>query len=82
LEGQGSQVAIVLVDQRLDETAMIGDYEVCAALFAPDSNPNLLSNCFWTGGGTFAVKPMHPLVAWGRRMVGARTGGSFSLGRG
>jgi hypothetical protein len=28
------------------------DYEVCAALFERESNPNLLSNCYWS-----AIKP-------------------------
>jgi hypothetical protein len=32
-----------------------GDYEICAALFERDSNPNLLSNCYWSASCTIAV---------------------------
>lgn len=33
-----------------------GEYEFCAALFEVESNPNLLSNCFWSQSRTVTVQ--------------------------
>jgi radical SAM protein with 4Fe4S-binding SPASM domain len=32
-----------------------GAYDICAALFAQDSNPNLRSNCYWSQVASFLV---------------------------
>ena len=76
LGGRGGTIKVIVLDRRLEETTPLGDYEVCAALFDPDSNPNLLSNCFWAASETFTVEPAHPIVAWGRRMLATCHGGN------
>lgn len=44
-----------VLKQHLD-SATIGDYHICAALFERDSNPNLLSNCYWSASKTVKLK--------------------------
>jgi len=40
-------------EQRLATLQTIGDYQICAALFENNSNPNLVSNCYWSMSKTF-----------------------------
>lgn len=44
-----------VLKQRLDST-IAGDYHICAALFERNSNPNLLSNCYWSANKTVELK--------------------------
>ena len=39
----------------LDALQVAGDYQICAALFESNSNPNLVSNCYWSASKTFHV---------------------------
>lgn len=41
-----------LLHQRLDAWPAGGEYLICAALFERNSNPNLLSNCYWSATQT------------------------------
>jgi hypothetical protein len=43
-------------EQCLDAIQAVGDYQICAALFESNSNPNLASNCYWSASKTFNVK--------------------------
>ncbi len=38
-----------------DRLQITGNYQICAALFERGSNPNLLSNCYWSAVSTFTV---------------------------
>lgn len=38
------------------EGASPGTYRLCAALFQPSQNPNLLSNCYWANTSEFTIK--------------------------
>ncbi len=44
-----------ILEQRLDASS-VGDYHICAALFEIYSNPNLLSNCYWSASKTVKLK--------------------------
>jgi hypothetical protein len=35
-------------EQGIDSFPAVGEYHICAALFEHESNPNLLSNCYWS----------------------------------
>lgn len=50
-----SSLQLDLVPEGAGRFRAPGDYEICAALFERDSNPNLLSNCYWSASGTIAV---------------------------
>ncbi len=65
---------ILLLKGRVDLFDVPGRYEVCAALFEPDSNPTVPSNCYWADSVVMTVKPVHPLVALGRRVSAAFRG--------
>jgi hypothetical protein len=43
------------LEQHLDALPA-GDYHICAALFERDSNPNLLSNCYWSASKIVKLK--------------------------
>ena len=43
-------------EQCLDALQAAGDYQICAALFERNSNPNLVSNCYWSASKFFNVK--------------------------
>lgn len=68
LNGTEDSREILLFDRRVDMFGPPGVYEFCAALFERDSNPNLLSNCYWAAPRAVKVKPVHPVVAAGRRL--------------
>lgn len=68
LNGTRDSREIPLFDRRVDMFGPPGVYEFCAALFDRDSNPNLPSNCYWAESTVVNVNPVHPVVAWGRRV--------------
>jgi radical SAM protein with 4Fe4S-binding SPASM domain len=48
-----------VVEERIDCSQTEGKYEICAALFQHDSNPNLLSNCYWSSTKPFNITTGH-----------------------
>jgi hypothetical protein len=42
-------------ERPLDSFKSTGDYEICAALFEANSNPNLLTNCYWSANKTIST---------------------------
>jgi len=55
LRADGSQQRVSIGPQYSARLSAAGEYGICAALFAVDSNPNLLSNCFWSDNKSVTV---------------------------
>jgi hypothetical protein len=53
-----SPLQFTVLDHEADCFQAAGEYEICAALFEGGSNPNILSNCYWSESKTIIFNSM------------------------
>ncbi len=53
-EDQAPQ-AVKILAEPVDVFQIAGEYQICTALFESGSNPNLLSNCYWSANKTIIL---------------------------
>lgn len=71
LTGSSDFIRVPLWDGPI-EGVTVGKYEICAALFETESNPNLVSNCFWATSRNLTVNPQGLIRSVWRRLLPAQ----------
>lgn len=70
LTGSSEFILVPLWDGPI-EGLTIGDYEICAALFETESNPNSLLNCLWATSMDLRISPPGLIRSIWRRLLAA-----------